>query len=177
MKRNLKRPFVVQPQDESVKLIPLTRGQVTIVDASDYVWLTQWNWYAHLDTSTGSFYAARRTFVAGKKERIFLHRELLGLGFDKSYEGDHKDGNTLNNRRFNLRRATRTENRRNSGIQKNNRSGVKGVIWHKSSQRWVARIGVDGRKIYLGSFRTISSAMLAYRAAVVQYHGDFAKAA
>lgn len=79
---------------------------------------------------------------------------------------DHIDHNRLNNKIENLRAATNQDNQRNQSIGKKNTSGVIGVSWSKSNQRWVAQI--NGK--YLGSFVHKAKAIAVRRKAAV-YHG------
>ena len=88
---------------------------------------------------------------------------------------DHIDGNPKNNRIENLRLATHAENMRNSKIRSDNTSGIKGVEWYKSRNRWRAKIRVDGKTKTLGYFHTIEEAEAAIVAARNNLHGDFAR--
>ncbi len=153
------RHEVVQPPDQSIRLIPLTRNQTVIVDASDYEWLTQWPWYAF--HSRGKFYAARfrRVSEPDKPIMILMHRELT------NYEGeetDHRDRDTLNNRRKNLRPCSRSQNQWNRGSQQLNTSGYKGVSWSKQNKKWQAQTSQNGTKIHLGHYPTKEMAYAAY---------------
>lgn len=67
---------------------------------------------------------------------------------------DHIDQNPLNNRIENLRLATASENQRNRRVYPRYRSGVVGVSWNTQSQAWRALITVDGRRIYLGQYKS-----------------------
>jgi hypothetical protein len=89
---------------------------------------------------------------------------------------DHIDGNKTNNRWRNLRLASRSENSRNRGAQKNNKSGFKGVSWDSSNQKWRAIIYVDGKKIALGRFSCPVAAHQAYSEAAESFHGQFKNA-
>jgi len=86
---------------------------------------------------------------------------------------DHRDRSRSNNRLSNLRLATHAENRRNSGMQSNNISGVKGVGYNKDTGKWIARVG----KKYLGLFITFEEACDARKAEEVKLHGEFASIA
>ena len=85
---------------------------------------------------------------------------------------DHKDRNPLNNCKSNLRYCTYSENNSNSAKQKNNTSGFKGV-W-KSGKGWAAKIMINYKAIYLGSFKDRIEAAKAYNEAAIKYHGEFA---
>lgn len=88
---------------------------------------------------------------------------------------DHVDGDKLNNRWVNLREATRGQNRHNMGLQKNNRSGVKGVCWERNM--WKAYISVEGRQIRLGRFKSMDDAATVVTDARARLHGEFARSA
>jgi hypothetical protein len=90
--------------------------------------------------------------------------------FDPTDQIDHIDRNRQNNKISNLRLATNQQNCMNTGIKKNNTSGVTGVYFYKKQQKWVARIGFNYKKINLGSFDTIEEATLAYKNAKEKYH-------
>ena len=88
---------------------------------------------------------------------------------------DHIDLDRSNNRIDNLREATHSENMCNSSLYANNKSGFKGVYWNKKLRRWMARIGVSGKLIYIGLFDCPSVAHDAYCEAAKKYHGEFAR--
>ena len=88
---------------------------------------------------------------------------------------DHIDGNGINNDIENLRAATRSQNLQNTGKKKNNKSGFKGVSWHKKSNKWRAQITSDRKDHYLGLFDTPEAAHEAYKAAATKLHKEFAR--
>ena len=159
------RPEHVEPILSGRK-IPLSRGLVAIVDEDDYEWLSRWRWHA---TCRG--YAARNK---PKPERglIFMHREILEL--PEGLQGDHINGDKIDNRRCNLRPATDAENHRNRPLRADNSSGFKGVRRRSDCNRWVAEISVGGRYLYLGLFESAVEAARAYNAAAVLHYGEFA---
>ena len=162
------------PKSDGLRIIPLTQGQVAIVDAADYEWLSQWKWSANWSEFTQSFYAIRGELGAGGKLiGIKMHRQILGLAYGDRREGDHRDGNTLDNRRHNLRVATKAQNSRNQKLRKDNRFGLKGVFPH--GRKWRASICVNYKKIHLGLFSTIELAHAAYCEAARKYFGEFAR--
>lgn len=146
--------------------IQLTKGMNAIVDDDDFELLSGFKW----QTVCGGKYAARSTKLDGRK-MIYMHRFIMG-----SPDGgivDHKNGNTLDNRKENLRMATPCQNSWNMK-PKNPRSGYKGVSMHTSGL-WQARIRVNYKSIKLGYFRDPAEAHKAYCSAAIKYHGEFAR--
>jgi len=107
-------------------------------------------------------------------QTIQLHRMILKLDDSKIFV-DHINGNPLDNRKSNLRICNRQENSRNRGAQKDNKSGYKGVSWHKQHLKWYASIVVNQKHIFLGLFHDKSEASKAYNEAAIKYFGEFAK--
>jgi hypothetical protein len=127
----------------------LPRGKSALIDADDYQFAIQRNWYA---LQRGYVVA-----VAGRS-RVRLHRLLVNA--PAGLEVDHINGNPLDNRRPNLRICTHRNNGRNTRKPKAlvGRSGptsqYKGVSKrpHLQSRPWQACIRVNGKVIHLGSF-------------------------
>lgn len=101
-----------------------------------------------------------------------MHKMIL-----PGVEVDHIDGNPLNNRRSNLRPATRTQNQRNRRKQRKPvTSRYKGVCLNRKTGKWIAYINPGGGKtIYLGSHRVEEDAARAYDEAARRHHGAFAR--
>ena len=170
-KCRVKRHSVTQPEDISYRLIPLTQGQNALVDAADFEWLSKWNWCAHWSETKNGFYAERGT---SKDGAIAMHRVILECS--KSEQGDHRNGNTLDNRRRNLRRCAHAQNVKNHCRYKNNKSGFIGVSMIRESQinPWRAVINIDKKRIHLGCFSDPQAAARAYDAAATRLFGAFA---
>jgi hypothetical protein len=162
-----------QPTEPSYRLIQLSQGLFAKVDAADFDWLMQWKWHARFNKNTNSFYAVRVVTLTpgrkGKKKSTWMHREIVGnpLGF----EVDHKDLDTLNNVRLNLRPATRSQNCMNRSMRSDNRSGFKGV--RRAGRRWIGQITVDRKSKYLGTFDTAELAYAAYIESAKVEYGEF----
>jgi len=90
-------------------------------------------------------------------------------------EIDHRDLDRANNRWSNLREATHAENCRNVLKRKNNKSGFKGVNWCKQVKKWVAKIRVNNKRIFLGAFSNKEEAAAAYECASKKYYGEFSR--
>ena len=94
------------------------------------------------------------------------------------YGIDHKDCNPSNNRWDNLRLASQRQNSMNRRIQKNNKSGFKGVSLHRGYKypKWTARLTLsDGTYKHLGMFDSPESAAEVYATAVERFHGEWGR--
>lgn len=149
--------------------IPLTKGYCAIVDDHDFEWLSSYRWYAHCNRG-GHVYARRATDITGRT--YFMHRELTGP--DPGEDVDHANGNSLDNRRSNLRIATRQQNNWNRRPQRGSSSPYVGVSWAKDRGLWVAAIERNDRKIWIGSFESAEEAARAYDAKALELRGEFA---
>lgn len=151
------------------KQIPLTKGQVAIVDDEDYEWISQYKWFAVWNSTSKSFTAGRMVLhpdKPGKRALLRMHTMITSAPIT-----DHKNMDTLDNRRANLRPCTRSQNMAN-------RPGwgkwPKGVILQPNG-RWKAEIRVNGKKLSQGTFDTPEKAHEAYKTAAAQYFGEFAR--
>lgn len=126
--------------------IPLTKGQVTLVDATDFDWLNQFKWCAQWNPCTRSFYAMRKI----QRHTSLMHRVILGLQRGQRLTGDHVNHDTLDNRRINLRACTYSQNMQNMRLRRDSRSGFQGVTWHQNMRLWQARKTINGVQVHLG---------------------------
>jgi len=156
------------------KEIILSRGKAAIVDASDFDWLNQWKWCALYHKSFDQWYAVRNIWISDElRTLLYMHRFILDA--PKGMEVDHRNGNGLDNTRFNIRICTRAQNQQNRLVKNKNTSGYKGVSWHKVNKQWQTSISVNGNRIYLGSYEDKDAAAARYLEAAKFYHGEFAK--
>jgi len=155
-----------------VKEIELSQGMVALVNDADYAELAQHRWCAN--RIGGNFYAVRNgPRTDGHRARIYLHRIILGAPPDMGV--DHINGDGLDNRRNNLRLATKSQNGANrTHKQRGTTSRFLGVRWHKRSGKWHAEIQVNGKQKTLACFDSEIDAALAYNEAALELHGEFA---
>jgi len=137
-----------------------------LIDSCDYELFRSHNNWTLTDDNRGHLYV--RT---SDRSALFLHKLILGVSSDQV---DHIDGNTLDNRRKNLRVATASQNSRNK-ISVCGTSQYKGVSWVESRQRWIACICVNHANKTLGYFKNEQAAALAYNNAASRYFGEFAR--
>lgn len=140
-----------------------------LIDDSDFPKVKRFHW--------GMYKQDDRVIIrctTKNPEYKFLHRLLMGVT-DPKLVVDHINGDTLDNRRKNLRVCTSAQNVRNCKKSRRNTSGFKGVSLAKSTGKWLAYISVNMRNKYLGSFATPEEAHAAYCEAAKKYHGEFAR--
>lgn len=154
-----------------MKTILLNNGTSFLIDDEDYELVSSHKWYLHV---AGYVYRIKKC-EDGKRRNLYLHRLLLNLVRGDGRLVDHINGNKLDNRRCNIRACTKAENGWNRGKTKNNTSGYKGVFRDTRSGKWLASVFVNGRRNSLGLFTTPEEAHLAYRSAVEELHGEFAR--
>ncbi len=159
-----------------VKEIYLTNSdEIVYVDDIDYEYLNQWNW--QLNDNPNGKSISRCQHIGGKHYAIVMAREIAErMRLDiEGKEVDHIDRNPVNNqRRNNLRPATRSQNTMNQGLRSSNTSGYKGVNWNKASRKYIARIFINGERIYLGLFDNPIEAAYTYDHYAKIHFGEFA---
>jgi hypothetical protein len=149
--------------------IKLTRNKLAIVDPEDFEKLNSLKWYA--GQARDRFYACRTDV---NQKRIYLHRFLLNIQDPKIFV-DHINGNTLDNRKSNLRLCNNSENLYNRKQNKRNKSGYKGVHLNKNTNLWQAKITVDRKTVYIGEYKSVELAAQAYNTAAKKYFKEFAR--
>ena len=108
--------------------------------------------------------------------RYYAHRLIWLLVTGRwPIEIDHIDLDKANNKWTNLREATHANNMANIRKFSSNKSGVKGVHWHKAAKKWCAQTSANGVIFHLGIFSTIQEATAAYRDAASKHHGKFTR--
>ena len=147
---------------------------IAVVDVENYDHLSKYFWH-----KTYYGYAARNSSVSlgeceseSKKYLIFMHRVIIGA--TKDQEVDHIDRDRLNNRMSNLRIVTSSQNKMNQNIRKDNTSGFKGVTWDKDRDKWMVSINKDRRRMFIGRYRDLHEAAMAYNEAAVKLFGKYA---
>jgi hypothetical protein len=147
------------------KKINLSKGKHTVVSDEDYAWLIQRKW-----CYSNSGYAVHYFKEDGKHKTLYMHRAIMQPPAD--LQVDHINRDRLDNRRENLRLATRSENQANKSIGHNNTSGYKGVTFDRG--KYDARIRYYGLRIRLGRYYDPVEAAMIYDCASRLLYGEFA---
>lgn len=151
-----------------MRQIPVGSDHFALVDDEDYDDLVRFRWHL-LKTHSRSVYAMRDQQTNGQRIHELMHRRIMKV------DVDHQNGNGLDNRRSNLRPATNSQNNANKSKQRGvYTSTFKGVYWYRRTGRWVARIEVRGKQIWLGYHASEEEAAMAYDRAAIHYFGEFA---
>ena len=145
--------------------VPLNLGRVALIDEQDAECVLSRSWFAN-PAPGGRFYAMRQE--GGRT--IYMHRTILCA--PAHLDVDHANGDGLDNRRSNIRLATRSQNGANRDAPGSS-GGFRGV--YRERGRYRARIWVNDRAKHLGCFDDPVDAALAYDAAASFYFGDFAR--
>jgi hypothetical protein len=109
-----------------------------------------------------------QTKINGKN--VYIHHLVM----NNNSLIDHIDRNPLNNKKSNLRFATKSTNAMNVKIRKDNTSGIKGVSWNKKKERWEVYINKNKNRIKLGYFKELKLAALERANAELKFFGEFA---
>lgn len=137
--------------------IKLNNNNYTIIDDEDFELFNQFKWFAHEER--GRTYVISDTRRKGKRVVLYLHRILNGT--PKHLITDHINGDTLDNRKSNLRSATNRQNTQNR--HHNTTSKYPGVHYKKQTGRWCASIRIEGKKVHLGYTDTEEGAFNLYK--------------
>lgn len=159
-----------------MKIIPLTRGLVALVDDEDHAALSHFKWYPHpAKVKCRTTYYASRKGGVGESTTVYMHRAVMDAGPGQLV--DHADRDGLNNQRSNLRFCTPTQNLANS--RRPNASGFRGVSIDKAralhKRPWCAFIQDAGRSKLVGRFETPEAAARAYDRAASALFGAYAQ--
>lgn len=86
-------------------------------------------------------------------------------------EIDHINRIKTDNRFANLRAVTDGSlQNQNKGLQKNNKTGIRGVQFKRSRKIYIAKLRVHRKQVFYGEFATLDDAVAARIAAEAKYH-------
>lgn len=155
-----------------MKIIELTQGKRAMVSDIDYPIVNKYVWYyqsrSHREGRASLLGYAARSF---KGKTFRMQNQIMQP--KKGEIVDHINGNSLDNRRENLRICTIAENNRNAPLRKDSKSGYKGVTKHVTGS-WRARVQVNGKNKAIYT-KTKEMAAFAYNVMALHYYGEFAR--
>ena len=156
--------------ESQMKTIELTQGQTAIIDDGEFAKISKHRWFAFYNGRT--FYAMRnRSKKSIKSGRMPMANQIMDC--PSGFEVDHKNHNTLDNQRCNLRICTHQQNMQ-SNPPIGGTSKYKGVSWNKCHKKWRARVKMNGKEYFLGYFDNEIDAARAYDNRVRILQKDFA---
>lgn len=140
--------------------------------------MTDFKYKFHVCWSKSGYYLYATEYL-GKKEgkykyqTIKFHRFIMNA--EKGQDVDHKNHNTLDNRRKNLRLTDRKQNSKHRGVNNsNNKSGYRNVCWDSKNKKWLVQLQVNGKNTRLGRFDDVHEAGKFAKEMREKYYGEFA---
>lgn len=143
----------------------------TYFDIEDYEMIKQYKWLVNKFRGSKTY----SNYYIVNKHGNFLHRIIINA--PKGKVVDHIDGDSMNNRKANLRICTIRDNSKNNKIHKDNKSGHKGVLWYyyNNVNKWMAYICVNNIRMNLGYYDTYEDACKIREKAEEKYFGEFSR--
>lgn len=135
------------------------KGEEFYFDLEDYDKIKDYCWYI----SSG--------YVISRKN-IIMHRLIMNIK-DSNYDVDHIYHNKVDNRKSQLRIVNRSQNSMNTKIKTSNKSGITGVCWDKSREKWIVNIKINYKLINLGRYSNKEDAIKARKEAEIKYFGEY----
>ena len=138
-------------------------------DLEDYDKIRDYYWRESVDNTGYHYISSMIVNPDGSHTTVRIHNIVTGYMLC-----DHKDRNTFNNRKSNLREASYSENSQNRSLRSDNTSGITGVCWINRKNCWIAKLTLNGKTMYEQFFDNKESAIKARLRAELQYFGEFA---
>ena len=139
--------------------------QKCLIDLQDEPLLQEHYWICRIDRRTK--YKSIKAYCGKNRKYVALSRLIMDC--PNGLEVDHINRDTLDNRRLNLRICDRSTNCLNKGISSKNNSGVTGVYFHSRDKKWIAKIKINGKTLWLGSFDDKEQAIIVRKEAEKTY--------
>lgn len=140
---------------------------IVLYDEGDHELISGFKWYV-IKHHTGRFYCTSIAIPRKNIKTVLMHRLIMNAPLGQII--DHANGNSLDNRKHNLRFATSSQNQANRKIHRNNTTGFKGVCYNKRSKSFVVSSGNN----HIGYFKNKIDAAIAYNKYAQENFGEFA---
>jgi hypothetical protein len=150
--------------------IPLSQGQVALVDDQDYPLLSDFRWCYRPERNGRQGYAVRHRKVDGKDRLCYLHREILPA--PEGHETIFLNHDRLDCRRANLRVVSKQEARQHHRVRSDSKSGSKGVRYNDDGDTWSATVYRNGHCYHVGTYSSKEAAESAYEQALRRENPD-----
>ena len=150
-------------------------GYRVLIDEEDYNLIKEYKWTVNAPKKANEKYYVQYDFYEnGVHHAILMHRLIMGCRYGDKLFVDHINGNTLDNRKCNLRVCDIAENTRNQQKHKDSNNPYKGIKYSKRDKLWCARIQFNKKRIYIGYSKDPIEAAKAYDRKAIELHGEFA---
>jgi hypothetical protein len=161
---------MITDKSKGIEIIRLSKDYFTIIDSEDLPRVSKYKWH----TTTVNKYNKPRA-VCSFKGRKTLKLSRLIMNAPDNMVVDHINGNPLDNRKCNLRICSQRENMLNRNLNRNNKSGYKGVSWSKRDNKWLSELQTNNKSYYLGIYKDKIEAAKAYDKKAIEFFGEYAK--
>lgn len=139
------------------KLVRLLKGEDCLIDDDNFELVSKYKWHKI------------KSYGYAMSNGIRMHRLIMDC--PKGMEVDHINGNTLDNRKCNLRICSHADNQKNMKVRTDGVSKFKGVSWDKQMYKWRVRV----QNQFIGLFDNERHAAMAYDLNAKQLFGEFAQ--
>ena len=140
-----------------------------LIDLDDLDIVTNYLW----KVSNRGYVLSYTPSVNGKRSYISLHRLVMKCS-DSNVYIDHINHNTSDNRKCNLRTVTPTQNQHNVRPSSRNKSGIRGVRFNKSINKWEVGFSINGKHSIVGYYKNIADAIACRKQYEEKYYGEYA---
>jgi hypothetical protein len=148
-------------------VVVASNGNEFVIDKEDYDKIKGYRWHQ----IGGGYITANAPMVNYKRDGcIYLHKLIMD---SPDYQVDHINHNLLDNRKSNLRLATRSQNMMNRRFS-NSKSKVTGVGWYSKKNAWRVRITINNKTIFGGLFKDLQEAIKVRKSLEEKYFKEYA---
>lgn len=165
---HIKNTYIEKESFYIIEIEGTINGKI-IVDKEDYSKMIKYKWYI-----VDKKYPTCKAYDYKNKKVILMSKMVTGY-YDGELLIDHINGNTLDNRRENLRLLTHKDNMKNRRLHSNSSSGVSGVHYIKKKMLWEARISNNNYSFCLGFYKNKEDAIKSRLEAESFFFGELSR--